>query len=126
MRRLGPILIIFSVCVSVLPRQIAAAPCFYFRTGFQMTDCQSLSAGDLREADPYAVELPVAELVTESTGAPPVRVRCSCDYSLTGSNLLCDYDRNEERSMITEGPASQVCRSGKSLCDRVCSLRIRT
>ncbi len=92
----------------------AHADCRYFRVRYKFLHCEESKEKEVTPADPDPIE--GAEL-----NGLAVRVLCSCDYSLSGSDPRCDFDQTVEQSQIfgTDN-VSRFCARGPSLCNDVC------
>jgi len=101
------------------------AECSYFRTSFKLLKCKL--------DNPQPQKLPGitpppsddAPLQLDEQEGPVVRVVCTCDYSLSGSSPLCDFDRTEEQTSLIPTPdVNATCREGNSLCDPICQKNV--
>ena|SRR5436309_12644414 len=100
------------------------AECVYFRVSVKLLKCAPADAKALNASDPYPAAPEDPDL--EDPGKEELmQVRCECEYSLRGSDLLCDVDQTVERSSVlaAEDP-SHGCRRGRSLCREVCPARL--
>jgi len=95
--------------------------CRYFRVSMKLLSCTTVDPKKESAKDPYPETVPESDELGETALKPLVRIRCDCDYSLHGSNALCDPDQTVERSSVigAEKP-EETCRRGKSLCKEVC------
>jgi len=115
-------LLVFLIACSTL--QAAAAECVYFRTSASLLKCAEAEAETANAGNPYAVRPGDLELDGPGTQAF-ARVTCECQYSLMGSNVLCDIDQTIERSSVmgADKPA-EACLRGRALCKDVCPQRL--
>lgn len=111
----------FALLVSFLAYWTAPvwAECPYFRTNYKLVKC-----AEWKDTDPAEVTEDIPEDVAPIVGRA-VKITCSCDYSLAGSDPRCDFDQNLEQSGIraSEKPAA-TCARGKELCRDVCAQRL--
>jgi hypothetical protein len=98
--------------------------CTYFRTSVNLLKCAEADAATLKADNPY---LPPSDdpALDESGAQAFVRVDCECQYSLTGSNVLCDMEETVEKSSVigTDKPA-ETCLRGRMLCKEICPPRL--
>ena len=101
----------------------AYAGCPYFRVSYRLLSCKALTEKEMAELDRSDQELPDPDLDEKPEGKL-YRVRCSCDYTLSGSDPRCDFDMNDEQSsLIGAGEDEKPCTRGKKLCESVCARR---
>jgi hypothetical protein len=100
----------------------ANAGCRYFRVSAGVQECKEVNPADLKGMD--RPELDIAELPPETEGKL-IRVQCGCNYTLVGSNPLCDYDRSQEQvsTMGTDNDA-HPCAAAKTYCSQICPQNI--
>jgi len=98
--------------------------CSYFQTSADLLKCAAANAETIKADNPYSVRSDDLELDGSGTQAL-VRVDCQCQYSLAGSNVLCDMDQSIERSSVigAEKPA-ETCLRGRALCKEICPSRL--
>ena len=104
--------------------QGVSAECVYFRTAANLLKCAATDAETVKADSPYLPHSDDLEL--DGPGAQAfVRVDCQCQYSLAGSNVLCDMDQTVERSSVMGGDKpTEICRRGRSLCNDICPPRL--
>lgn len=97
-----------------------AGDCVYFRVSYKLTECREATSQEVTDPASYVRTSDVPELPPPEAGRL-VKISCSCDYSLSGSDLRCDFDKTIERSTLlgSESP-TEVCRRGKILCEDAC------
>jgi len=117
MRRLS---ISFALVAGLLAGLLvpAQAGCRYFRVGARVLQCKEVNPAELNGLSRPETEIP--ELPTIAEGKL-MRVHCRCDYTLSGSNPLCDFDQNQElaSAMGTDNSANP-CVGAKTFCDQLC------
>lgn len=98
--------------------------CTYFRTSIKLLNCATADAEKVRAGDPYPPPSNDPELDGPAMQSF-VKVDCECEYSLTGSNVLCDVDQTVEKTAIigADQPA-ETCRQGRALCKDSCPSRL--
>jgi hypothetical protein len=113
----------FFLAMSLLGVKSLVA-CSYFRVSVSLEKCELVDPKTIKTANPYAVPSEIPEL-EEAPEQALVQVTCSCDYSLSGSDSLCDTDQTVERtSVITSEKLSTTCRRGAALCHEACPSRL--
>jgi hypothetical protein len=85
---------------------------------YRLLQCRPLSVKEMAEEDHSVEELPD---VVEQPKGKLSRIRCACDYTLSGSDPRCDFDHSDEQaSLVGSDQGADPCVRGKSLCDSVC------
>ena len=96
----------------------AQAGCRYFRVAAGVQQCREANPADLNGLNRPETEIP--ELPTVAEGKL-MRVHCRCDYTLYGSNPLCDFDQNQEfDSVMGTANSENPCAGAKTFCAQVC------
>ena len=102
----------------------AIAQCSYFRLSADLLKCEAVDAQVANAGNPYQAtqDLPGFE---EPKAAALIEISCACEYSLSGSNPVCDLEQTIERSSVVGvDNVSSTCRKGKILCRDVCPPRL--
>jgi len=110
--------------ISVLSA-VGYSECIYFRVSVKLVKCEKVDPKAEHTKDPYP-ETASDNLDLEEPGTRSlIQISCECQYSLSGSNVLCDPDQTLERTSVTgaEKP-EEACRRGRSLCKDVCPSRL--
>jgi hypothetical protein len=96
----------------------AQAQCRYFRVAVNLLQCKEENPADLKTLSHPEMDIP--ELPTPSEGKL-MQVHCSCDYTLSGSNPFCDFDRSQEfASAMGTGDSANPCAGAKAFCNQIC------
>jgi hypothetical protein len=100
----------------------ATGACSYFRTKTRVQRCVST------QVKPRTPETPTpADEFAESADVDDghrIHLICSCDYSLSGSDLRCDLERTEEYEvLLVASDRASVCASAKKSCESLCPPR---
>jgi hypothetical protein len=103
----------------------AHAECNYLRTSYQEVSCKPLAKDKETSGDAVSSTTTLPGLEDAPIG-PMDQVTCNCQYVLSGSNPLCDSDREQEFSeSYPQDASAPVCPRAKSLCATVCPKEIR-
>src|SRR5262249_33025955 len=102
----------------------AAADCVYFRTKARVQQCKAARGEPLPPVEADEAAQAVGEALEKDDGKR-VKLVCSCEYSLSGSDPLCDFDRQEEiPSLIPADDPKPFCRQAAKRCAEICPRRI--
>jgi hypothetical protein len=100
-----------------------AAACVYFRSASHIHSCKSVSVNfRMPEGKDPSEEF---DQPVEVDDGRRIRLVCSCDYSLSGSDLRCDLDRTEEYEvLLVSSDVRTACAASKKPCDTLCPTRL--
>jgi hypothetical protein len=116
-------MVLFTLAVG-LALSGAYAECPYFRVSAKLLKCAAVDPKSPELKNAYEDATPSPDL-EEPDGKPLVRIRCECEYSLSGSDVRCDMDQVIERdSVVGVENAVDTCRRGNTLCRSVCPGRL--
>lgn len=97
-----------------------AGECVYVRVSYRLLECRAaaLSADSPAEFSEGLPELGGPEMRMS------VKLTCSCEYTLSGSDPRCDPDMAREvTSLIASDHPTVTCRRGNTLCHELCQKR---
>ncbi|MFA5975415.1 MAG: hypothetical protein WC859_04535 [Elusimicrobiota bacterium] len=109
---------VVAVCIPVGLVGLAQAGCRYVLVSFHFLECREVTASEVAQEERTVDQLPGVDSV------PPgkqLRVRCGCEYTLSGSDPRCDFEHSEEQeSLLRVEERARNCKKGKPLCKSVC------
>ncbi len=107
---------------------LAAAPtqaaCTYFLTKTRAGSCKAIQVPPSPDHEAITAE-DALEAAVEKDDGRRIQLICECDYSLSGSDPRCDFDRMDEiPQLLMETDVKTVCREKKKRCRMLCPPRV--
>jgi hypothetical protein len=96
----------------------ARATCRYFRSTIEVEQCKEVNPAEVQNFDPDGTEIPELSQIPRGK---LMRVRCGCEYKLSGANLFCDLEQSQDlQSVMGTDEDAQPCSTAKAFCDSLC------